>query len=315
MMVIDANNYYFSDQHSVFVYSKKDNQLVKTLCKEGQGPWEISGTPGFCLTPNGFYVFDIPKVFLFDNDLKPLKEINLAISTSEWKQSILDDQIVYAQEAIINSKNFNQIVLFNPSTGQKKQIHQIEQVNENKISLYSPLILMVSNNSRLFVNSPLQGFHVNVFDKQGNLSYSFNHEAQKIKGTDLHKKRYHDRLEEALGKSRAQMLWPRFEKMKIPSFMPEIKWMLSDDERLYVQTYDIKNDEDKWLIFSHEGTFLGECWLPLVHVRKAAIFQSRFYYLRNTEDGWSLNSVAIEPQKKGHLTIRLRSRRVATSSG
>lgn len=81
--------------------------------------------------------------------------------------------------------------------------------------------------------------------------------------------------------------------MDVPSVMPDIKWLLCDDERLYVQTWDFSPEEDKWLVFSQKGAFLGDCWLPLVHVRKAAIYQKRFYYLRDHEDGWALNSLPI----------------------
>lgn len=129
MMVVDADRYYFADQYSVLVYDKKDNRLLHSLCREGQGPWEVGGTPGFCVTPQNVVIFDIPKVILFDKASKPVKEINLAISTSDWKQSVLADQIVYAQTAVIDGNPFNRIFLLDPESAEKKQLCQVMKRN------------------------------------------------------------------------------------------------------------------------------------------------------------------------------------------
>lgn len=295
---VDSNNYYLTDQFTIYVYSRKDNQLIKTLCKQGDGPGEVKNYPGINLVSNGLLVTDEFKVMLFNKDLDLIYEKKIPDMLRDWRFTAFREYIVYATSNISDSVMFNDIVMERLSSeSNKKRLTTIKQVESKEVlnDLYYPMMILASSNEKVYVTDPTKGIHIEVFESNGYKSNIITYQNQNIKSATIHRDRFLDRLEESVGKRRAKDLYDRvFKNKRIPDIMPEIKWLLLDGNKLYVQTYDFRSGEDRWLVFTDEGKYVGECWLPLVHVRKADIFQDVFYYLRNTDEGWTLFTRAIK---------------------
>ncbi len=293
MIEMDGQFVYVSDQHSVFVFSKDNYVLKHKLCQEGQGPWEVDSTPPFLVTKGGLAVIDPPRIFLFSHLFEPSEIFKIDYTPSAWNMTMLGGKSVYAKVEVIKGKPYDQIFLYNQQDGANTLITQVERIAEDKKDFFSSDTLTVSDGEFLFVSHPLSGFFIEMFDKSGARKASIKQPSLKTKGTEEHRLRFLERLEESLGKARVQRHVDVVKKVKLPAYMPDIKWLVLDDNKIYIQTNEVSENDDKWLAIFYDGTKVGEFWLPKVHVRKATIYGGVFYFFRESEDGWALLSKKI----------------------
>ena len=107
------------------------------------------------------------------------------------------------------------------------------------------------------------GFHIEVFNSQGKKLYQIAREFEKIKFTDKHK----DELITLFKKEPMvkQVGWENVKKMYTMSFpktYPAIQELTVSNNKLYVKTYNIKDEKEEYVILDLKGMILSRIYLP-----------------------------------------------------
>jgi hypothetical protein len=82
----------------------------------------------------------------------------------------------------------------------------------------------------------------------------------------------------------------------LPNLLPDIKDIRVVDDRIYIQTYDILGENDKYIILDLTGVFLNTKWLPKAYVKKFTFYKNCFYYFCENEngEGWELHMLKLD---------------------
>ncbi len=295
MICVDAKRIYLSDKQSVFVYNRADGKLIKQLCKKGEGPGElIRGSVLIALKGRNIFLSDSNKLIQFNERFELLREIKLSGFSTVWEQAILGEKLVFTSSKIID-KRLHKIVMIKDlsNVNLKQKVAEIE-IPDTKNYMYPLKLHLVTSNKNLFIVFPRKKIYIEVFDKNGHKVRTITYNDSNIKGKPIHKKRMFETLEESFGRKKAKRYWLVFKNLYLPDIMPSVKSLIVDKDILYIQTYDFSKDKDKWLLITTKGKFIKSVWLPKVHVKKVAIFNGVFFYLRDTDDGWKIFTSKIK---------------------
>ena len=188
--------------------------------------------------------------------------------------------------------------LFNKNIVKIKKLAEVPSDLSSEIKyLISPYTVIASWKNKLFIGQPQKGFFIEVFDEYGNKLYKIEGKCNKIRAGEKHRQREQEKYLIALGKKKYDFLKAKgfFEK-PLPKYLPDIKDIRVEEDRIYVQTYDIRGDKDKYFVLDKMGNILSTHWLPKIYVKKFTFYNKRFYYLHENKngEGWELHMIELK---------------------
>ncbi|MCK4944460.1 MAG: hypothetical protein KAS65_12830, partial [Candidatus Aminicenantes bacterium] len=151
----------------------------------------------------------------------------------------------------------------------------------------------VTHNNKLFIAWE-EDFIIRVFDQNGNQLYNIQKEYERVKVTDLFKKKITEFFKtDKRYKGIFEMLNP---KLLFPPDLPAIANMVIEKGKIYVITYRIDEDDNgatQCLVFDVRGTFLKEMVIPLkrrdeLQPYPYAISGGKLYQLIEDGEHWRL---------------------------
>jgi hypothetical protein len=86
----------------------------------------------------------------------------------------------------------------------------------------------------------------------------------------------------------------------MPKYLPGMKNMYAGENRLYIQTYDTRGNDDKYIIMDFKGNIIETRWLPKTFGSKRYFFDNCFYFFcenenaNETERGWDFHEVKLK---------------------
>jgi hypothetical protein len=166
---------------------------------------------------------------------------------------------------------------------------------------------------KIFVEESANGFQVGVFDCQGNRLYEIKKDFKPRKITQEDKEQL---LEEFKKDTLVSMLakgsggWENYKKtlkLVYPETLPTIQDIIVTDGRIYISTYDQKDNKEKFVIMGLKGNIISTPYLPIsmktpfsakafgVSNRFYGITGNKFYYLKENEEEetWELHVTGI----------------------
>ena len=89
--------------------------------------------------------------------------------------------------------------------------------------------------------------------------------------------------------------------LTFPDHFPAVKDFFIDQDLIYVQTFQVKNRQIKWLVFDLKGNLQGNTHLPAINfytdqVTLHGILDGFYYYLEENieKEVWEINSFKIK---------------------
>jgi hypothetical protein len=302
-----------------YVYALNDLHLITKLGKEGEGPGELKVVPIFPnsvrIRNNNIITEGFSKLLFFSKGFKLLKEL---------KKKGMIFQVIPVGENFVGTK-------FSP-TGKNKNLKLSLLLINAKMDIVKELctqeirkrdkeILMVVDSlhfsvykDKIYIERSEKGFLVEVLDSNGKKLYEIKKSFPLQEVTGKYKEEVMNHLKmDSLIQMVAKTVggWENFKKestFNCPEAFPLIQDIIVTNDKIYVSTYERKENKEKYIIMDLNGKIVGTPYLPVP--RKASysirvlgldnrlfgIINNKYYYLYENEDEeeWELHVEEIK---------------------
>jgi hypothetical protein len=320
-IAVHGNQVFIADatkESTIHIYTLKPFAHTKTFGKPGEGPGEFMSLPHVTVHPGHLLINGMKKLQTFSRDGAFKKETKLPFMHFYFYYPLLsfgdryvrlrlepseeEKKIIF--KADLYDKNFNLLKKFYQG-GPPQLLPPRRGAPPKKVELdvvYDYLDLAVTHR-RIFIADSRKGFFIAVFDHQGHPLYEINKDYNKLKIPGEFKEEY-------LREQRSSPNWERLKQMfdyKFKEYFPAFFSFKIDNQKIYVTTYEKKEDNYEIVALDLEGNILkrSSCF-PLHPLQRTSrrfvsysneydIFDDNIYYLvenKDTEE-WELHTVEI----------------------
>lgn len=263
---VDKDRLYIVDHTKVFVYSLKNYKLEAKFGEQGEGPKEFKIRPGdrVYVYPIGNYIYvdSLGKVSIFTKKGEYVKEMR-AVKGAYFTP--VGDNAFVAEGSIEDGKNvYTTINIFDKNLNMGKELYRrmdIFQKNTNTAMLFDVALAFKASKDRIFITGE-EGFVVSIFDLKGKELFKIEREYKKRPITQKDKDDVFDwykhdpRYNEEHYQRIKQIL-------RFPDYFPAIEDIIVKDEKLYVRTYNVKDDKYELVVFDMNGKYLNTYYVYL----------------------------------------------------
>jgi hypothetical protein len=260
MIKVAGDNLYVLEGPVVHIYSLKENKLLHSFGKRGEGPGELMLNPQFATTlhaeGDNVIVTTFNKMIYFSKEGKLIKEItfkNIALQIVPFGKNIAVTRLLFGQ----GGRSQLAVKLYDTKLKELKTLYVAEYKNRQKLEKVEvpPLFLLVKQvGGKLFVVDQKKGFEIHVFDKTGKELPLIKQNYAAIKYPESYKKKIMDWMR----------MEPRFKAIPVevkkmfyfPENLPTIRNLMVDDSKLYVQTYKMADDKSEIFVMDPQGKVL-----------------------------------------------------------
>lgn len=302
MFVVDNEYIYFFDHRNpnnkMYIYDRNDFKLVKALLKKGEGPREVILYCTIAPTENKINVFNDHKLILYSKKFEYLNEIRLTFSDSSCVP-VKDRYIVSSFEG--DGDALSQVyALYHLEDNRLEKMKDLFRLPLDMRELTDNLIVFTSKmaayKDKVFIATG-SDLHIEVYNEQGKKLYAIEKQLKKLKPEEKYRERVLEEFKVHYGSLYAAAnLEKRLRDKKFSKPLPDMDQLYAGKNRLYIRTYDIKGDEDKYLIMDFKGNIIAEKWLPKTFGEKRYFFDNCYYYLWENDDGegWELHMIELK---------------------
>lgn len=315
-ITVDSNQIFISEDDSVSIYSLDDYRLLKKFGREGEGPGEFKFGPYVTPLSDHLFINSSSKISFFsrEGEFKNQKIIPFGYAHTEYpmlpvKNNYVGFRYEVLQEHLLNYQKYRDFIfvatLYNQELDQLKSFYRgaprqltpppppskkgtpPPKVDYEVIYDYQDLAVY---EDKIFIPDTRKGFYIAVFDHQGNLLYEVSKKYKKLKVTDEDKEDYMRVETSSRFATRNQRLNFTFRKHYPAFFSFKIA-----DGKIYVTTYEKKDNKYKMVIMDLEGKVLKKTFaFPLApwqrtcdwfipHSSEYDIHNDKIYYLVENE--------------------------------
>jgi len=290
-IVVDEDRLYISEGAAVFIYSPEDYRLLKKIGKEGEGPGEIllrrrAGNTEILLstTPDFLIVGTSGKVIYFTKNGEFVKE-KRTDPAGQWMVPLGDGFVgrKYFREP---DALYHGIVLWDANLNKIKDVYKHIHGLQGARKKFNPLTVepadcTVADNKIFVIDGEMS--KIMVYDKNGNTLFTVapRSDDEPVPFTEKDKKALIDSF-------KFNPLWGRFYERRpdlfdFPTHYPLLVMYDLDipAKKIYLKTYKIENNKQKWLVYDFNGKFINERYLPRGIIR---FHNGRYYRFVENED-------------------------------
>lgn len=312
MLKVSGNEIYVVEGSTIFMYSLENLKLIRKFGKKGEGPGELKSVPKFSNTvliyPEFVLAESIDKVIYFSKKGEVLKEMRKYPETLRIMpvgKNFVGKKIGPGE----NGKRCSTLNLFNPKMEKIKEFYRQEFFQQGmQIQLIPESLNFWVYEDKIFIEKSSHGFLIEVFDAGGKELYKIKKEYKGFKVTDEHK----EKIIEALKAEPHIKIqgWENIKKMitfKFADSFPPIRDIFINSRKIYVRTFDRKDNKDKYLVMDLKGGILKSAYLPRMEYGYLTqlvglgpkyywVDNDKFYYLKDNEadETWELHVTAIK---------------------
>lgn len=295
---VDQEQFFITEGSAIYIYSLKDFKLQKKFGKRGEGPGEFKESgEGIKLefNPGNIIVLSTGRISYFTRDGQFIKDRISNPRRAEFQE--LGSGFVGRELSVEKKGVFFTVNLFDKNLKKGKEIYRFKHPFFPRGKPINAVFLRGSTyyvyQGKLFYDDEEGAIH--VLDSKGKELYSIRHRYEQVKVKDLDKKRY-------------LMFWRTDlrdeynafkERLKFPAVFPPIRSFHIVDNKIYVITYEEKDNRCKMLVLDLGGKLLKEVFVPLVDINMLlpyyynyyAIHDDKLYILRDNQDTeeWELH--------------------------
>jgi len=281
---VDNNQLYIAERSAIYLYSTKDFKLVKQFGGRGEGPGEFRNFPAVKVFPDYLLINTFGKMIYFSRNGELLKEKKTIVMFGAMfyplGENFVGMEMNYHRES---QKSTNAITLFDKDFKTIKVVAESEM--SGRVDSRTIEMAMVRDyfghdvyGEKVYVGETKKGFCFEVFNSKGNKLYQIEKEYEKLEVTDDYKKKYIERIKESSFYKRVKGRV----KFTCRKYFPAFKNFSIDHGKIYVFTYQKKDEKQEVIIMDLKGSILKKTFLP--DEVFYSIDNDRFYYLKENEE-------------------------------
>lgn len=298
MIAISRSRIFITEKATIYSYSLKDFKFQNKFGKEGEGPNEFKiphGETGIKIYANQDWLLvnSAAKLSYYSHEGDFIKETKVSPMTYFIPAG---DKFVANGLAETNGPvPYLAIFLWEGDFKSKKILLKTDVPMGMGVKINVPAynFKYLVNNDKIFLSCGKENIRIKVFDLKGR-------ELNLIRG-DTEAVPMSARLKSDIitfykTDPGVKDYWPYFKKAIVfPKRLPGLKDFLVDEDRIYVQTYQEKNNQYKWIIFDIAGKKIKSLFLPIGKTSPVAaspftIHGGKYYYLKENieSENWQL---------------------------
>jgi hypothetical protein len=300
MFLIHEGRLYISEDAVVFIYTLNDCKLEKKFGREGEGPREFfinwnraNDMIMININNNQLVVNSWGKLSYFTKKGKFLRERRIPANVGQWFGCLGDGFVgrKYLRES--DGLQHHGIVLYDSDFNKIRFIYKhVHGVQWRLKKPFNPLTV----DQAYFLIADNKIF---VIDGNRTAVYVFNHEGKKLfTVTNLDKPVPFDEEDKKakIESYKYNKTWKRvYETRKSlfrwPGYWPPLRTFFPDpaDKKIYLQTYEAKEDKLKYIVYDFKGRYIKKCLLP--YQGRMLFNGGKFYQLLENEETetWELH--------------------------
>lgn len=311
MIKVSGDDVYVVEASTIFMYSLKNLQLIRKFGKKGEGPGEMKSVPKFSNTiliyPGFILAESVDKVIYFSKKgelLKEKKKYPESLRLMPVGENFIGKKIVPDK----NGKLYATVSLFNAKMEKIKEFcRELFFQQGRQIELIPESLNFWVYEDKIFIEKSPDGFLIEVFDTTGKKLYEIKKKYKKLKVTAEHKEKIIEVLkEDPYVKTQG---WENIRQIITFTFadsFPPIRDIFISNRKIYVRTFDRKDNKDKYVVMDLKGAILKTVYLPALEYRYLTqlvglgpkyywVDNDKFYYLKENEDDevWELHVTDI----------------------
>lgn len=299
MYLIDDGRLYVTEDAVIFIYSLQDFKLQKKFGRQGEGPgeffinWSRANDMIVISTANNQLIVNSwGKLSYFAKDGKYLRERRIPANVGQWF-NCLGERFVgrkYIREK--DGLQYHGIVLYDADFNKVRFVYKhVHGVQWRLKKPFNPLTVdqaffEIADNKIFVIDGARTA--VRIFDQEGKKLFTAANPDKPVVFNEQDKK-------EKIASYKYNKTWKRIYEtrkplFRWPSYWPPLRWFFLDpaDKKIYLQTYEAREDKLKYIVYDFSGRFLNKCLLPY---RGRMLFNGgRFYQLLENEENetWEL---------------------------
>ena len=305
--LVSKGHIYIGEKHRVYIYSLLGLKLIRTFGNPGEGPGEFKlghGVNNLTIdaVDGKLAIGSIGKLSLFTPEGDPLEERKVPFMQRfiPIKGGFLSSTFLDGGEGF----QVQAIALFDRDMKRKKVLLKTKNpVGMGvKITVPKPNHKYIVYQDKIYLSGDLDSISIRTFDLQGNPLATVTHHPEKLKLSDAYIKKMKDYY-------RTSPDWKNFweylkQYLTFPDYFPAVRDFFIDQDMIYIQTFQVKDQQAKWLVFDVQGDLKGKAYLPATNfytdqIPLHGILNSYYYYLEEDidEEVWKINRLKIEVKK------------------
>ncbi len=258
-ILMDDSNLYITEGENILIYSREDFKLKEKFGKKGEGPGEL--IKPFYIIPikEKLYINSMGKVSYYTKKGEFLSEMKNGTGARNFFP--LSNGFAGFINNIADKEIFFTVNLYGHNLEFVKELYreQTPVKMAGKIELFRRAFMHKTYKDRIYISGK-DGFVIDCLDTTGKLLFTIkrdNFKKHKITAEDkknankYFKLRYGDAFEQF----KHQIVYPEY--------FPEIRQFNIADDRIYILPYEWNETGLKFYIYSTEGRFLSEQFIPL----------------------------------------------------
>ncbi|MCP4726972.1 MAG: hypothetical protein GY863_18165 [bacterium] len=246
---------------TVMVYSLEDGRLVNKF--GGPGVFRIQPAHGVFLfmQPDRFAVNSSGKVSIYNYNFELLQELEHGGDSFFYVP--IGDNFIARQIYSENRINYYRLNLYDHELNIIKELCRKEFAGRAFTGDFSFEVYQ----DKVYVSGRTDDFHIEVFDKEGNLVNSITHDCSRVKVTQDQKDKHMSNLTNRPGweryfKSRDEMEEYFRNLIKYPEYFPAIEGIHLSDDKIYVLTrLQVEGKREFWIL-DPDGNAIDKIMIP-----------------------------------------------------
>lgn len=264
IMVVDDTQLYLTEGASIYIYSLKDFKLKKKFGKAGQGPQEFLVLPESPLIihveTDDIIVNSAGKLSFFSKDGVFKKEMK---TTAPGSGFIYPFKGGFVGRGVAFEKNILYITvnLYDTQLKNIKEIYRMKSPVQSggKVKMLNRNFVYYPYDNKIFVSGK-DGCIIKALDHSGKNLFSIKQEIEKRKFNKDDEKDWREVLRIRFG--RQYELYKN--SIEFPDYFPEIAGFTIVDNKIFVVTWNRREDKSEFFVFDLQGKLLKKLYLPLL---------------------------------------------------
>lgn len=300
MFLIHDGQLYVTEDAVIFIYSLEDFKLQKKFGREGEGPREFfinwnraNDMISICIHDNQLVVNSWGKLSYFTKEGKYLRERRIPANVGQWFGCLEDGFVGRKYFRDSDGIQHHGIVLYDSDFNRIRYIYRhVHGVQWRLKKPFNPLTVdqadfTIADNKIFVIDGNRTSVY--VFHRDGKKLFTVTNPDKPVPFDEEDKKAKIESYQ--YNKTWKRVYETRKNLFRWPSYWPRLRTFLLDraDKKIYLQTYEAKEDKLKYIVYDFSGRFIKKTLLP--YQGRMVFNGGRFYQLLENEDTetWELH--------------------------
>jgi len=306
-ITVHKDKLYIMEGATVLIYNLKTLELIRKFGKSGEGPGELKVIPGrfynrVNIRKEYILTESVDKIIFFTHEGKMIRETRKGALQVAKTQPVGKNYVALKIYGDPDTRlAMNSVVLLDSEFKEKKVLFAQRFIQQGgapniKIDMVMDFIQFQVYKDKIYVDESPKGMVVEVFDSEGNKIKEIKKDHTKLKVTAKDKEYILNRLKNDPN-TRAQGGWDVIKNIIKPvwaKFFPAIQSLEVSSDRIYLQTFNLKNGKEEYVVLDLDGNELKRVFIPkfenvplLAEILGASlqtIKNNKLYYVQENED-------------------------------